>query len=278
MSAINELREELASTETAQFVTTMLRDISATKLQAIRTAYEANEKYFLELHALMQLLHTYAAEKDIAIPDTEKKRVLVALTSNRRFYGTLNDDVIATLIELHAADTTADCFIIGNTGQQIVERSGKLSISAHVSFAKDEPTPQEIHTVVEKLSHYAEVEVVHPTYVNAFQQNAVVTDVTHAPDLSDTPTQAPLEYLFEPDIPAMLDFFKTQIRLVLFERIVLETRLALTGARLMKMQRARERTEEMLVDERRVIHKEISTMQSMRLLETFTGFRNDNAL
>jgi len=42
MSAINELREGLAHTETAQFVTTMLRDISATKVQSIRAAYEAN--------------------------------------------------------------------------------------------------------------------------------------------------------------------------------------------------------------------------------------------
>lgn len=278
MSAINELREELASTETAQFVTTMLRDISATRLQSIRAAYEANEKYFAELHQLMDLLHTYAVDKGIAIPGTQKKRVLVALTSNRRFYGTLNDDVVMKLAELKKEDPDSDCVIIGNTGHQIVERSGAVTVSAHMSFKKDEPTPEEMHAVVQTLTEYSEVEVVHPTYVNAFQQNAVVTDVTHTPDASEISKGDTLEYLFEPDIPAMLDFFKTQIRLVLFERIVLETRLALTGARLMKMQRARERTEEMLVDERRVIHKEISTMQSMRLLETFTGFRNDNAL
>jgi hypothetical protein len=46
----------------------------------------------------------------------------------------------------------------------------------------------------------------------------------------------------------------------------------------MKMQRARERAGEMLTAERRVIHKEISTMQSMRLLETFAGFHNKDSI
>jgi len=279
MSAINELREGLAHTETAQFVTTMLRDISATRLQSIRAAYEANERYYLELHALMQLLHTYAAEKGIALPGAEKQLVYVALTSNRRFYGTLNDDVINQLLEVTEADSSAHCVVLGQTGKQILERKSIANTVTYMQFKKDEPTPEEIQSVVSNLIPYAEVVVIHPTYINAFEQKAKISDVTHVPHPKKGETETKtLEYLIEPDIPGMLAFFKTQIRFVLFDRIVLETRLALTGARLMKMQRARERTEEMLVDERRVIHKEISTMQSMRLLETFTGFHNENAL
>lgn len=278
MSAINELREGLAHTETAQFVTTMLRDISATKLQSIRTAYEANVKYYTELHGLMSLLQTYAAEKEIAIPTAQKKRVLVALTSNRRFYGSLNTDVITRLQEEVSRGTDCECLVLGQTGHQIIERMPITAPVTYAAFQKDEPTADEIHAVVKNLSVYAEVLVVHPTYVNAFDQKATVTDVTHVPVEESEPQAPVLEYLFEPDIPAMLDFFTTQIRFVLFDRIVLETRLALTGARLMKMQRARERAEEMLTGQRRVIHKEISTMQSMRLLETFAGFRNEDAL
>jgi len=276
MSAINELREGLAHTETAQFVTTMLRDISATRLQSIRAAYEANEKYFLELHELMYVLHSYAAKKGIELPTSEKKLVYVALTSNRRFYGTLNDDVITQLQKLTDENINVECVVIGKTGKQILERAPVATPVTYMNFQKDKPTVEEIQQVVKQLVPYAEVVVIHPTYINAFEQRAKVTDVTHVPH--DAVPQKTLEYLFEPDIPAMLEFFKTQIRLVLFDRIVLETRLALTGARLMKMQRARERTEEILKDERRVIHKEISTMQSMRLLETFTGFANKDTL
>lgn len=279
MSAINELREELAHTETAQFVTTMLRDISATKLQSIRAAFEANEQYFEELHGLMHLIHTYAAEKKIALPKAEKGRVYVAITSNRRFYGTLNYDVMIALKETLDKDPEAECVVIGQTGKQAAERSSKLAglKATYMMFEKDEPTEQEIANAVIKLRPYKELSVVHPTFVNAFSQVATVTDITHVSHKPEEKAET-LEYLVEPDIPAMLEFFKTQIRLVLFDRVILETRLALTGARLMKMQRARERAEDMATSERRLIHKEMSTMQSMRLLETFTGYNNENEI
>jgi F0F1-type ATP synthase gamma subunit len=112
MSAINELREGLAHTETAQFVTTMLRDISATKLQSIRAAYEANVKYYAELHEKVHLLQNYVATKKIPLGQTENNRVYVALTSNRRFYGTLNADVMKSLREQVAGDDSARCVIV----------------------------------------------------------------------------------------------------------------------------------------------------------------------
>lgn len=279
MSAINQLRDGLAHTETAQFVTTMLRDISATRLQSIRAAFEANEVYFLELHSLMHLIHTYAAKKGIPLPPAEKGKVYVALTSNRRFYGTLNMDVMQALYEAKQKDSAASCVVIGQTGKQIVARTQKFAglKPTYHAFEKDEPTPDEIVGIVGKLTQYAEVFVVHPTYVNAFEQNGRITDLTHVPHTKKEEAKT-LEYLIEPDIPRMLDFFKTQVRLMLFDRVVLETRLALTGARLIKMQRARERAEELLISERQRIHKEVRTMQSMRLLETFTGYNNENTL
>ena len=278
MSAINELREGLAHTQTAQFVTTMLRDISATKLQSIRAAYEANVQYYAELHHKVSMLQNYIAVNNIGLEQGKKRRVYVALTSNRRFYGTLNADVIKRLRTEVAADgDAATCVIVGQTGRQILQRSPLAAEITYEAFLKDEPTPQEVERVIASLRTNDEVVVIHPTFINAFEQKAKLTDLTHVP-ASTTPAVPPLDHIIEPDIPAMIEFFTTQIRFVLFDRIVLETRLALTGARLMKMQRARERAGEMLTVERRVIHKEISTMQSMRLLETFAGFHNKDAV
>lgn len=280
MSAINELREQLAHTETAEFVTTMLRDISATRLQTIKLAYEANKRYYAELHHLMYLVQSYAILHNITLPETTSGTMYVALTSNRRFYGTLNDEVIKKMRTNIKADSGASCLIIGQTGEYIFEHSGAISgVSVeYASFQKDEPTPSEVLAVVQKLSPYTEVKVVHPTYINAFTQSPIVTDITHVKERKEMLQEDTFEYLIEPDIPKMLDFFRTQIRLVLFDRVLLETRFALTGARLMKMQRARERAEEMQKIERRQIHKEVKTIQSMRLLETFTGYNNENKI
>ena len=63
MSVIRELQEQLQGTQTAAFVTTMLRDISATKLQNVREEFEANRAYFEELHAMTALVTGYAYER-----------------------------------------------------------------------------------------------------------------------------------------------------------------------------------------------------------------------
>lgn len=274
MSAINELKEGLAQTETAQFVTTMLRDISATKLQSIRARFEANLTYFKELHELMSLVQEYAderatGEKAKIVPH---QKVYVAVTSNKRFYGTLNHEIIHALHDALLDDVTSDCVVVGQTGRQIVDVAPLPSNPRFIAFLKDEPTEAELLSCIMSLSSYHEIVVIHPTFVNSFQQHAFSTDLTHVASTQKSDARRTIDYMFEPDIPKIITFFQTQIRLVLFSRVMLETQLALTGARLMKMQRARERAGELVIQQSRTIHKEMSTMKGMRLLETFAGF------
>lgn len=274
MSAINDLKEILEQTQTAEFVTTMLRDISATRLQAIRGEFEANRIYFKELHELMALVQSYASITKIQLDNKEKrKRVYVAVTSNKRFYGSLNHEIIRALYADLLTNKDADSLVVGQTGQQISSINPLPKKSEFVAFKKDEPTEEELYKLIEKLTPYDEVLVIHPTFINSFQQHAKTTDITHLPDVErKKPAVRSIDYIFEPDIPKIIDFFKTQIRLTLFMRVLLETQVAFTGARLMKMQRAREKAGEMVESQQLVIHKQTSTVKNMRLLETFTGF------
>jgi ATP synthase F1 gamma subunit len=278
MSSMNELKEVLEHTQTAQFVTTMLRDISATKLQSIRAQFDANHAYFIELHELMALVEAHMGEEKILSKKmSTPSRVYVALTSNKRFYGTLNKDVIHRLRERVAGDPRASVVVLGQTGKQLLE-AGDPVTATFEQFASDEPTENEVFASVAALSGFDEIIVIHPTFINAFEQKSAETDITHVPLPSELKEHPPLEYLFEPELEKLIEFFRTQVRLVLFSRVLLETRLALTGARLMKMQHAREQAGELLKQQRLVIHKEERTIGSMRLLETFAGFRSKNEL
>ncbi|MBY0310082.1 F0F1 ATP synthase subunit gamma [Patescibacteria group bacterium] len=274
MSAIIELKDALEQLQTAHFVTTMLRDISATRLHSIRTAFEANEKYYTELHELMALVQRYAQNNNShTVWDTTPARVYIALTSNKRFYGTLNHEVMRLYEAQRQEHPEAAGVIIGQTGQTIHELQAEASLSTYELYEHDEPAVAEMVSSIKKVAGYTEVIMIHPTFINSFTQKAAITDISHVPAAQNTETLVPVEYLLEPDIAEMITFFTTQIRLVLFERVLLETRLALTGARLMKMQRARERAGELVKEQRLIIHKETSTVKSMRLLETFTGFQ-----
>lgn len=276
MSAINELKDGLLQIETAQFVTTMLRDISATKLQSLRARFEANARYFAELHTLTALVESYRKESCLAeqvdAVQNSVQKVCIAVTSNKRFYGMLNHEIIREFTTKKKSDSSVAFVVVGQTGKQILEAREESDGIRFVSFTKDEPTPAELASVVASLQGYDAVEVIHPTFVNSFQQHAATTDLTHLSVEQSVPQARTIDYVFEPEILDILAFFRTHIRMVLFERTMLETELAFTGARLMKMQRARERAGELVTLEKHRIHKELNTVKSMRLLETFAGF------
>lgn len=281
MSVIRELQEQLDQVETAQFVTTMLRDISATRLQSIRAQFEINKAYYQQLHGLMEGVKRYAKMKQIDLSSAAPKRgrIYVAVTANKRFYGNLNTNVMEGLRTALEEQPTATGCVIGQTGLMYLETHPALAarMSSQV-FKDDEPTAAEMHQLIQDLQDYSDVIVVHPTFINSFRQDVKQTDITHqSTEVYRTPVPS-LEYLCEPELPELLHFFRTHIRLTLFKRVMLETRVALTGARLMKMQRARERSVELVGEQQRVIHKEMSTIQSMRLLETSVSFHQDKII
>lgn len=275
MSAIKELQENLESTQTARFVTTMLRDISANKLQIIRAAFEKNGAFYKEMRSLDLLVQTYAERNN---PSRNKKNiqkkdkdVFVALTSNKRFFGTLNRDIAFRLIDRLKKDSEIDAVVIGQTGRTILESTEFASRCSYVVFEEDAPTSAEVFSLIRKLGGYNRIYMFYPTFINSFRQEVGLIDITYHPTIAKD-EKLEVGYIFEPDIEALLTFFETQVRLILFNRVLLETKLAQTGARLSKMQRAREEAGERLKEQRREIHKEMMALQSMHLLETFAGF------
>lgn len=277
MSSITELQEGLAQIQTAQFVTTMLRDISATRLQSIRAAFEANEAYYSELHDLMGMVKAYAKREGIVMPIAAQKRVYIAVTSNRRFYGALNRSVMKQYLTARSEDPEAAGYVIGQTGHSFLERIEAVDDGTRKLFHGDVPAPQEAAEVIKEVLDYQEVVVIHPQFINSFQQKPTLTDISHVPPAEDD-AEPFLEYICEPELPELITFFTTQIRLVLLERVFLSTQVALTGARLMKMQRARERATELVGEEEQRIHKEVRTIQSMHLLEAFTGYTSERSI
>lgn len=278
MSIIRELQEQLQGTQTAAFVTTMIRDISATKLQSVREEFDANKAYFKELHELTAMVTQYAYANDITLPSTAKRqRVYIALTANKRFYGNLNANIMRRFYEELRAVPEAAGIVVGQTGEMYAREHYIDREFRYITFNADTPSAGEIKSLIALTETYAEVHVVHPTFINSFTQEAVVTDITHQPaEFTDkVPT---VDYIAEPDIQAMLQFFMTQTRMVLCNRAIMETSVALLGARLMKMQRARERATAQVKEERRTIHRHISTMKNLRLLEAFAGFTSDRSL
>ncbi|HFC10576.1 MAG TPA: hypothetical protein ENJ75_00020, partial [Candidatus Kaiserbacteria bacterium] len=165
-----------------------------------------------------------------------------------------------------------DALVIGSTGKGFIENSsGTFPSVPSIVFAGDRPTKKEIKKFLEQVAGYEEVHIFYPSFVSVFSQKISEIDITHTVSRSESKKTEPMEYIFEPELPKILTFFETRIRYLLFSRIVLESELARTAARIFSINRAQDRANKQIKTVRRAIQKDVDTFNDLRLLESFAA-------
>lgn len=273
MSRITEQREVLRDYQMAHSVTGALRDISANHLQQVRTQYERSVQFFRELSQVYAEVRRQAQQADIAEARQQRRGALsIAITSDKQFYGSLNDEVMDRFVQETGADDRA--IVVGQTGRRYLKNHGvRRKRIRYVSFADEQPTSTEVQEIVTYSQHFTPVYVFYPQFKSVFRQPPQKTDITYTPEEASTDRRegATIEYIFEPEIPKMLSFFDTQIRSVLFRQIMLEVDVARTAARLMAMNRAEDRASDKVDEAYDTLQQEIAVLQTKQLLNTFAG-------
>ena len=269
MSRIAEIRHTLEDYRTAGLITGVLQEISATKMQDLRGHFERNARFFTGIREVYAIVKEHAAAA-APIPK-EQKDIYIGLTSNKRFSGTLNRDVVRSFVAVTRNAQGSDFLMLGVTGAQYVQETDMAGKVESAAFEGDSPTPRELATLLTKLNGYGHVYVVYPKFINPFRQDIVMTDVTEMPAESIT-EELRAEYIFEPEITGMIDFFESQVRHAIFERVLLETDLAQTAARTMRMRDAKDRAEGLQRVSARALMRENETVADIQLMETFIGF------
>lgn len=271
-----EKTRDLESLETVRFVASALFDVSAEKIGRLRAAFEKNGIFYNDISALYESVkRTAIARGDMpAAKAGVLKKMFVAFTSNVRFYGSVNTDVMRAFLEALPGEGV-DAMVIGRTGQAFMESAeseGPKRAMTYLSFEADEPTKDELQGFLDKVGSYDEVHVFYPSFLNVFSQKVGSIDITHtsAPTGAIAPN-AEIDYIFEPELPQIIRFFETRVRYLLFQRVALESELARTAARLFAMNRAQDRAEQELKVVRRAIRKDEETFNDLRLLESFSG-------
>ncbi len=267
-------KKELDELETIRFVTSALFEVSAEKIDNLRSSFELNASFYEEIGKLYgyvkQAVHTHGQLPEKSHDLSQK--ISVAFTSNSRFYGSVNTDVMNLFIK-NMQDTKSDYMIIGRMGEYFMRNFSDLSSRvSFLSFEGDDPTMEEVHAFLKKVSAYDQVYVYHSTFVNIFTQKISVLDIAHAsePDSSEH-KKGSADYIFEPELPKILAFFETRVRYLLFQRIMLESELARTAARLIAMNKAQDRADNALATLRRILKRDSATFNDARLLEAFSA-------
>ena len=141
-----------------------------------------------------------------------------------------------------------------------------------LNFAKDIPSPQEAKSFVEKTQNYGSIFIYYPKFVSLVNQSVGITDVTQSSE-KERDIKEEIKILFEPELPKLLDFFNKQVRTLLFLRMMLETDLSLTAARLLSMSAAEERSDELIKEKKVEIRRTVDSYINAQLLETFSSIK-----
>jgi len=272
-TTIDTKKHELADLETVQLVTSSLFEVSAENISRLRGAFEKNRLFYADIGDLYRAVKKTAILRGHIKENTTKKMqsVSVVFTTNSRFYGSINSDVMNSFLD-HIRATKRDFIVIGSTGRDFMENYDERRRCTFLSFENDQPTDKEMRKFLKDIVEYEQVYVFHPSFVNVFRQEVVVIDITHSPDVSDSEVDnEEIDYIFEPELPKILKFFETRVRYLLFQRAMLESELSRTSARLMAMNVAEERAGSEIGKIRREIKRYVETFNDMRLLESFSA-------
>src|SRR3989344_4043467 len=118
-------------------------EIASIKLKRIRSEVERNRDFFSDITAIYKLVKFVAALKGITLGRKPKAVVSVVLTSNYRFYGNINNDLVR-FFKVKSATMLTDRIIIGRTGSETLRSSGYSHSYQTVFFKKDLPSDLEM--------------------------------------------------------------------------------------------------------------------------------------
>lgn len=234
-------------------------ELASIKLQKIRHRIERNRVFFDEISGVFGAVQQIANKKGI-VPKLQKKgTVAVILTSNSKFYGGLERRLMR-FYQDSLSKLPADQLLIGHSAADFFQTKG-------VILHQDLPTDSELKQLSDTVNRYARILVFYPRFQSVLLQKPFVVDLTGS-GLSQTPTKVTVDYILEPEIEKMWQFFDSQIQKLLLEQAFLEAELARTAARLTSMDQAQESADKAISSLRKSLAAVKRSLNNRKILDT----------
>src|SRR3989304_8452845 len=218
MPSIAELKEDLDDLVTMKFISSAFTEASAVKLKNIKVKFEQNREFYEEISHVYHLvrLNEKNVKKAQKAKETQVGRTLtVAVTSNQRFYGNLNLNIMHSFLADTASKDT-DLIVVGVTGQDYLRLTRFVHPFDKITFTKDFPSSAETKNFLEKTQPYDTVLLYYPKFVTLLTQSVGIIDITQAAAPGKETQDEEINILFEPEYSQILEFFQQQVRSLLF--------------------------------------------------------------
>ncbi len=265
-------------------------EIASIKLKKIRSEVERNRAFFDEIASVYRVVNLMAAQKAIAVPTPKKGTISVLITSNYRFYGNINNDLIRYFI-VNTIKYQTDRLIIGETALDHFKTIKYFHSFENVILKKDLPSLTELASLATKFKDYSRVLVFYSQFKSVVVQKPTTSDITQfQPKIDPKQVQKnpslslnlslmlgpalSSSFIFEPEIEKILEFFDHQVKILLLEQTFLESELARTASRLVSMDEAQTNANEYIKQQKKTLNNAQKSINNARILETIASLTN----
>lgn len=271
-SAEDELRDLAAIQQVAGALTEMsIKDMRMLKLE-----FERSRSFYEDIRVLYAMVRSAASMKNFRpfgqapLPTTQGASIAIALTSNHRFYGSLNRDVVRSFLD-GLWQSGGEGIMIGRTGRALLAQTPYEGRVQSIILNDDTPTESELRQLRNRLASYGHIFVHHPEFITVMTQRVSVIDLAAEAESALNESQSTTylaTHIFEPELDTLVQFFETGVRQFILSRIFFEAEVARTAARMMSMSEAEDHARKSIRERRTEIRHVLESIQSMRLLET----------
>lgn len=169
------------------------------------------------------------------------KQVFVLLSSANKLYG----DIVSKTFELFKQrlqiEQDANVVIVGKTGKELYDPVFPKKEYVYFDIPDVIPSVEVLKPIIATLVEYEHVTVFYGRFVNVVKQEAIASSISGDEPLEKSLQQQdtkPYDFLFEPSIDELWDFFGTQIFSSLFKQTIAEEELARLASRIKTMEQA----------------------------------------
>ena len=267
-----------------KYIAQAYSEIASLKVKKIRGAVERNRQFLEEISKVYGIIKAFAIDKKIALVKP-KKRLSIVITSNYKFYGNINTSLINYFIGSTQELPDMDKIILGRGAVDYFRTSKLLSNYNEVLLKDDLPTPAELASLAQQISQYNQVLVFYSKFKSLLLQRATFADITavsfyikafHIARLCSKAQNSKdkdkfYEFLFEPELPKVLQFFETQILTLLLEQTFLESELSRTASRFISMDTAQSEADKFIKEYQKLKGYTKRNLENNKILENYSS-------
>jgi F-type H+-transporting ATPase subunit gamma len=248
-----QIKSQIGFMNSLQNLVEIYGEIASIRMMKIREFVLKNRDFLNSIHNIFRdALASYAAKlaktaEESGIKKGERvtflahngKTVAVLVSANTGFYG----DVVQNTFKKFLAEIRENDYevtIIGKIGLSLfLEREPKKPYT-YFNLPDYGVDAKKLSDVIKHLVQYEEIRVYHGKYISVVTQEPEVFDIEAGAPVAEDVENPKIEYIFEPSVEKILQFFETEIFASLFDQTIRESQLAKFASRIMAMDSASE--------------------------------------